>query len=86
MFNVVDRRRQRALANRDDASCHFLWRQSVIAPYDRHNGNIYLWINILGRLDAGARAQPQHEQRHDDESVWALERKSYDPHLFLISF
>src|SRR5882757_336749 len=73
MFDVADRRRERALVVIDDPSRHVLWGQTVVGPDGRDHGDPYIRENVRRRTQGGATAENEDQDRQDDERVRPLQ-------------
>ena len=85
VLDVVDGRRERALAHRNDAAFHLGRRQAGVGPDDGDDGDIDIGKDILRRLDSRAEAEQKNKQREDDEGIRAPQRELNNPHAILKS-
>src|SRR5258708_17890836 len=73
MFDVADRRRERALVVIDDPSRHVVGGQTVVGPDGCDHGDPYIRENVRRRTQRGATAKNEDQDRQDDERVGPLQ-------------
>ncbi len=71
VLDVVDRGRQRALVNRDDAGGHFVGREAAVIPHHRDDGDVDVGEDVSRRPRDGERAHHQNQQSQNDEGIRA---------------
>ena len=74
VFDVVDRRRQRALERRDHAPGHLVRRQAGIVPDHADHGDPDIRKNVGRGAQRGERPDDQEKQREHDESIRPAQR------------
>ena len=80
VFNIVHRRRQRPLADRDDPPLHLRRRQPRIRPHDRHDRDVDVRENVLRRFNRRADSKQKDQQREDHKRIRAPQRELNNPH------
>ena len=75
MFNVAHHGGQAALCLTCNALAHFGGRQTVVVPDDADDRDVDLWEYVCRHILQRKWGSQKNQDRHDDESVGALERQ-----------
>ena len=80
VVDIVDRRGESALRDRDDTIRHVFGGEALILPDDAHHRDIDIGKDIDRRGQNGKGTDDQEQQRKDGEGIWPSQGESNNPH------